>query len=106
VTEQHGRRIVDLMSPIGKGKRGLIVSPPRRADHRAEADRHVDRTNNPGVHLIVLLGRRAPEEVTDMRRSVKARSCRQLSRPSDEHTQVAELTIERAKRMVEAARTW
>ena len=98
-------RIIDLISPIGKGQRGLIVSPPKagKTTVMKQIARSIE-TNNPEVHLIVLLVDERPEEVTDMRRWVKtrARSSRRPSTgPSEEHTQVAELAIERAKRLVE-----
>ncbi|MEY2473963.1 MAG: transcription termination factor Rho [Actinomycetota bacterium] len=97
-------RIVDLMSPIGKGQRGLIVSPPKAGKTTVlkQIATSIEQ-NNPDVHLIVLLVDERPEEVTDMRRSVKGEVVAStFDRPSDEHTQVAELTIERAKRLVEA----
>ncbi|CAN5713966.1 hypothetical protein BH20ACT2_BH20ACT2_11560 [soil metagenome] len=96
-------RIVDLISPIGKGQRGLIVSPPKagKTTIMKQIARSIE-TNHPEVHLIVLLVDERPEEVTDMRRWVKGDvAASTFDRPSDEHTQVAELTIERAKRMVE-----
>jgi transcription termination factor Rho len=100
-------RIVDLVSPIGKGQRGLIVSPPKAG--KTTVMKQIARSielNNPEVHLIVLLVDERPEEVTDMRRwllkgEVAAST---FDRPADEHIQVAELTIERAKRMVESGR--
>jgi transcription termination factor Rho len=96
-------RIVDLISPIGKGQRGLIVSPPKAGKTTVlKQIAHSIEANNPEVHLMVLLVDERPEEVTDMRRSVKGEVVAStFDRPSDEHTQVAELTIERAKRMVE-----
>src|SRR5689334_11217533 len=96
-------RIVDLMSPIGKGQRGLIVSPPKAGKTTVLKQIATSiEANNPGVHLIVLLVDERPEEVTDMRRSVKGEVVAStFDRPSDEHTQVAELAIERAKRLVE-----
>jgi transcription termination factor Rho len=100
-------RIVDLISPIGKGQRGLIVSPPKAG--KTTVMKQIARSieiNHPEVHLVVLLVDERPEEVTDMKRwllkgEVAAST---FDRPSDEHTQVAELTIERAKRMVEQGR--
>jgi transcription termination factor Rho len=97
-------RIIDLISPIGKGQRGLIVSPPKAG--KTTIMKNIARaveTNNPDVHLIVLLVDERPEEVTDMKRwLVKGEvAASTFDRPSDEHTVVAELTIERAKRMVE-----
>ena len=99
-------RIVDLVSPIGKGQRGLIVSPPKAGKTTVlKQIAHSIEANNPDVHLMVLLVDERPEEVTDMRRSVKGEVIAStFDRPSDEHTQVAELAIERAKRLVEAGR--
>jgi transcription termination factor Rho len=99
-------RIVDLISPIGKGQRGLIVSPPKagKTTVMKQIARSIE-TNNPEVHLMVLLIDERPEEVTDMRRWVKGEVVAStFDRPSDEHTSVAELSIERAKRMVEEGR--
>jgi transcription termination factor Rho len=97
-------RIVDLISPIGKGQRGLIVSPPKagKTTILKQLVYSVER-NNPEVHLMVLLVDERPEEVTDMRRHVVKGEvvASTFDRPSEEHTQVAELTIERAKRLVE-----
>lgn len=99
-------RIVDLISPIGKGQRGLIVSPPKAGKTTVlKQIAHSIEANNPEVYLMVLLVDERPEEVTDMRRSVKGEVVAStFDRPSDEHTQVAELAIERAKRMVELGR--
>ncbi len=96
-------RIVDLISPIGKGQRGLIVSPPKAGKTTVlKQIAHSIEANNPEVVLMVLLVDERPEEVTDMRRSVKGEVIAStFDRPADEHTQVAELTIERAKRLVE-----
>jgi transcription termination factor Rho len=96
-------RIVDLISPIGKGQRGLIVSPPKAGKTTVlKQIAHSIEANNPEIHLMVLLVDERPEEVTDMRRSVKGEVIAStFDRPSEEHTQVAELAIERAKRMVE-----
>ena len=96
-------RIVDLLSPIGKGQRGLIVSPPKAGKTTVMKQiAHSIEANNPEVHLMVLLVDERPEEVTDMRRSVNGEVVAStFDRPSDEHTQVAELTIDRAKRLVE-----
>jgi transcription termination factor Rho len=96
-------RIVDLISPIGKGQRGMIVSPPKAGKTTVMKQiAHSIEANNPEVHLIVLLVDERPEEVTDMRRSVKGEVIAStFDRPADEHTAVAELTIERAKRLVE-----
>jgi transcription termination factor Rho len=99
-------RIVDLLSPIGKGQRGLIVSPPKAGKTTVMKQiAHSIEANNPDVHLMVLLVDERPEEVTDMRRSVRGEVIAStFDRPADEHTQVAELTIERAKRLVEVGR--
>ena len=100
-------RIVDLIAPIGKGTRGLIVSPPKagKTTVMKQIARSIE-TNNPEVHLIVLLVDERPEEVTDMRRWVKNGevAASTFDRPTEEHTQVAELTIERAKRLVETGK--
>jgi transcription termination factor Rho len=99
-------RIVDLISPIGKGQRGLIVSPPKAGKTTVlKQIAHSIEANNPEVHLMVLLVDERPEEVTDMRRSVQGEVVSStFDRPSEEHTQVAELAIERAKRLVELGR--
>ncbi len=96
-------RIVDLLSPIGKGQRGMIVSPPKAGKTTVMKQiAHSIEANNPEVHLMVLLVAERPEEATDMRRSVKGEVIAStFDRPSEEHTQVAELAIERAKRLVE-----
>jgi transcription termination factor Rho len=96
-------RIIDLISPIGKGQRGLIVSPPKAGKTTImKTIAHSIERNNPEVHLIVLLVDERPEEVTDIRRTVKGDVVAStFDRPSDEHTTVSELTIERAKRLVE-----
>jgi transcription termination factor Rho len=99
-------RIVDLLAPIGKGQRGMIVSPPKAGKTTVMKQiAHSIEANNPDVHLMVLLVDERPEEVTDMRRSVKGEVIAStFDRPSEEHTQVAELAIERAKRLVEKGR--
>ena len=96
-------RIVDLLSPVGKGQRGLIVSPPKAGKTTVlKQIAHSVEANHPEVHLMVLLVDERPEEVTDMRRSVKGEVVAStFDRPSDEHTTVSELAIERAKRLVE-----
>ena len=96
-------RIIDLISPIGKGQRGLIVSPPKAGKTTVmKTIATCIEKNNPEVKLIVLLIDERPEEVTDMRRTVKGEVIAStFDRPSDEHTQIAELAIEKAKRMVE-----
>ena len=104
--ENMTARIVDLLSPIGKGQRGLIVSPPKAGKTTVMKQiAHSIEANNPDVHLMVLLVDERPEEVTDMRRSVRGEVVAStFDRPSDEHTTVAELAIERAKRLVEMGR--
>ena len=96
-------RIVDLIAPIGKGQRGLVVSPPKAGKTTVlKQIAHCIEVNNPDVTLMVLLVDERPEEVTDMARSVKGEVISStFDRPAEEHIQVAELTIERAKRMVE-----
>jgi transcription termination factor Rho len=96
-------RIVDLISPIGKGQRGLIVSPPKAGKTTIMKQiAHSIEMNNPNVHLMVLLIDERPEEVTDMRRTVKGEVIAStFDRPADEHTKVAELALDRAKRLVE-----
>jgi transcription termination factor Rho len=96
-------RIVDLMSPIGKGQRGLIVSPPKagKTTILKELGQAIV-ANSPEVHLMVVLVDERPEEVTDMQRSVKGEIVAStFDRPADDHTQIAELAMERAKRLVE-----
>ncbi len=99
-------RIVDLLAPIGKGQRGLIVSPPKagKTTIMKQIAQSIE-VNNPEVHLMVLLVDERPEEVTDMRRSVKGEVIAStFDRPADEHTHIAELCLERAKRLVEQGR--
>ncbi|MFZ9929320.1 MAG: transcription termination factor Rho [Ilumatobacteraceae bacterium] len=99
-------RIIDLISPIGKGQRGLIVAPPKagKTTIMKEIATAIER-NNPEVQLIVLLIDERPEEVTDMRRTVRGEVISStFDRPSEEHTHVAELAIEKAKRQVEMGR--
>ena len=96
-------RIVDLIAPIGKGQRGLIVSPPKAGKTTVlqEIAQSIT-TNNPECYLMVVLVDERPEEVTDMQRSVKGEVIYStFDRPAEEHTQVAELALERAKRLVE-----
>ena len=96
-------RIIDLISPIGKGQRGIIVSPPKagKTTIMKTIATSIER-NHPEVRLMVLLIDERPEEVTDMRRTVRGEVIAStFDRPSDEHTHVAELAIEKAKRMVE-----
>jgi transcription termination factor Rho len=97
-------RIIDLISPIGKGTRGLIVSPAKAGKTTVLKDiANSISANNPECHLMVVLVDERPEEVTDMQRSVKGEVIYStFDRPAEEHTQVSELAIERAKRLVEA----
>ncbi len=99
-------RIVDLIAPIGKGQRGMIVSPPKAGKTTVMKEiANAVRANNPETHLIVLLVDERPEEVTDMQRSVDGEVIYStFDRPSDDHIQVTELTLERAKRLVEMGR--
>ena len=96
-------RIVDLIAPIGKGQRGLIVSPPKAGKTTILKEiANSITTNNPEVYLMVVLVDERPEEVTDMQRSVDGEVVfSTFDRPPDEHTQVSKLAIERAKRLVE-----
>jgi transcription termination factor Rho len=100
-------RIIDLVAPIGKGQRGMIVSPPKAGKTTVMKEiANAVRRNNPEVHLIVLLVDERPEEVTDMQRSVEGAEViySTFDRPSDDHIQATELTLERAKRLVEMGR--
>ena len=96
-------RIIDLVAPIGKGQRGLIVSPPKAGKTLVlQAIANAISTNNPEVHMMVVLVDERPEEVTDMQRTVKGEVIAStFDRPAEDHTTVAELAIERAKRLVE-----
>ena len=96
-------RVIDLVSPIGKGQRGLIVSPPKAGKTLIlQAIANAITTNNPEVHLMVVLVDERPEEVTDMQRTVRGEVIAStFDRPADDHTTIAELAIERAKRLVE-----
>jgi transcription termination factor Rho len=96
-------RIIDLIAPIGKGQRGLIVSPPKAGKTTVLQDvANALAANNPEVHLMVVLVDERPEEVTEMQRTVKGEVIYStFDRPAEEHTQVSELAIERAKRLVE-----
>ena len=99
-------RIIDLISPIGKGQRGIIVSPPKagKTTIMKTIATAIER-NSPEVELIVLLIDERPEEVTDMRRTVRGEVISStFDRPSDEHTAVAELALEKAKRRVEVGK--
>ncbi|QGK71188.1 transcription termination factor Rho [Allosaccharopolyspora coralli] len=96
-------RIIDLVMPVGKGQRALIVSPPKAGKTMVlQAIANAITTNNPECHLMVVLADERPEEVTDMQRSVKGEVIAStFDRPPADHTTVAELSIERAKRLVE-----
>ena len=96
-------RIMDIVSPIGKGQRGLIVSPPKAGKTiTLQNIANAITTNNPEVHLMVVLVDERPEEVTDMERTVAGEVISStFDRPASDHTTVAELAIERAKRLVE-----
>ncbi|GFE14350.1 hypothetical protein Sgleb_23970 [Streptomyces glebosus] len=96
-------RIIDLVTPIGKGQRGLIVAPPKTGKTMImQAIANSITRNNPECHLMVVLVDERPEEVTDMQRSVKGEVISStFDRPAEDHTTVAELAIERAKRLVE-----
>jgi transcription termination factor Rho len=100
---QLSTRIIDLVAPIGKGQRGLIVSPPKAGKTLIlQAIANAITLNNPECHLMVVLVDERPEEVTDMQRTVKGEVIAStFDRPADDHTTVAELAIERAKRLVE-----
>ncbi|TKV61087.1 transcription termination factor Rho [Nakamurella flava] len=104
-TESHllTTRVIDLVMPVGKGQRALIVSPPKAGKTMVmQAIANAIATNNPECHLMVVLVDERPEEVTDMQRSVKGEVIAStFDRPPADHTLVAELSIERAKRLVE-----
>ena len=99
-------RIIDLVSPIGKGQRGLIVSPPKAGKTMVlQAIANAITTNNPEVHLMVVLVDERPEEVTDFQRTTTGEVIAStFDRPAEDHTTIAELAIERAKRLVEMGR--
>jgi transcription termination factor Rho len=101
--QQLTTRIIDLIAPIGKGQRGLIVSPSKAGKTLVlQAIANAVTTNNPECHLMVVLVDERPEEVTDMQRSVKGEVIAStFDRPPEDHTMIAELSIERAKRLVE-----
>ena len=104
--EKLSTRIIDLIAPIGKGQRGLIVAPPKAGKTIVlQQIANAIATNNPEVHLMVVLVDERPEEVTDMQRTVKGEVIAStFDRPAEDHTTVAELAIERAKRLVELGR--
>nr|WP_209044295.1 transcription termination factor Rho [Brevibacterium marinum] len=99
----HSTRLIDLVTPIGKGQRGLIVAPPKAGKTMImQQVANAITENNPEVHLMVVLVDERPEEVTDMQRAVKGEVIAStFDRPADDHTTIAELAIERAKRLVE-----
>lgn len=101
--EKLSTRIIDLIAPIGKGQRGLIVAPPKAGKTIIlQAIAKAIAVNNPEVHIMVVLVDERPEEVTDMQRAVKGEVIAStFDRPAEDHTTVAELAIERAKRLVE-----
>ena len=96
-------RVIDMVSPIGKGQRGLIVSPPKAGKTMVmQAIANAIAANNPEVHLMVVLVDERPEEVTDFQRTVSGEVIAStFDRPADDHTTISELAIERAKRLVE-----
>lgn len=96
-------RVIDLVAPIGKGQRGLIVSPPKAGKTLVmQAIANAIAENNPEVHLMIVLVDERPEEVTDFQRTVKGEVIAStFDRPAEDHTTLAELAIERAKRLVE-----
>ncbi len=102
-TRNLTNRVIDIVAPIGKGQRGLIVSPPKAGKTLVmQSIANAISANNPEVHLMVVLVDERPEEVTDFQRSVKGEVIAStFDRPAGDHTQVAELAIERAKRLVE-----
>jgi transcription termination factor Rho len=104
--EKLTTRVIDLIMPIGKGQRALIVSPPKAGKTTIMQDiANAISRNNPECHLMVVLVDERPEEVTDMQRSVKGEVIAStFDRPPSDHTQAAELAIERAKRLVEQGR--
>ena len=104
-------RVVDLVTPIGKGQRGLIVSPPRTGKTvLLPKMANAIIKNHPECYVIVLLVDERPEEVTDMQRLVAGPNAEVVAstfdEPPEEHIHVSEIVLEKAKRMVETSRTW
>jgi transcription termination factor Rho len=106
VAENIPQRIVDLIAPIGKGQRGLIVAPPKAGKTTMmKTIANAITANHPEVYLMVLLVDERPEEVTDMRRSVRGQVISStFDEPAENHMRVADLCLEQAKRLVEAGR--
>jgi transcription termination factor Rho len=104
--KNYSSRVIDLLAPIGKGQRGLIVAPPRTGKTMLlQTIANSLNANNPEVYLIVLLIDERPEEVTDMERSVRAEVVSStFDEPPQRHVQVAEMVLEKAKRLVERKR--
>jgi transcription termination factor Rho len=104
--KQLSARLIDLLAPIGRGQRGMIVSPPKAGKTTFLKDIAAGITaNSPEIHLMVALIGERPEEVTDMRRSIKGEVFSStFDEPVEDHTRVAELVLERAKRLVEAGK--
>ncbi len=104
--EEYSTRVMDLFAPVGKGQRSLIVAQPKTGKTiLLQKIANAITTNHPEVHLLILLVDERPEEVTDMRRSVPGEIIAStFDRPADDHTQIAELAMERAKRLVEQGR--
>src|SRR5690606_16201570 len=105
-TEEKSARIIDIVAPLGKGQRALIVAPPRTGKTvLLQNIAHAITGNHPEVFLIVLLIDERPEEVTDMQRSVKGEVVSStFDEPASRHVQVAEMVIEKAKRLIEHKR--
>jgi transcription termination factor Rho len=105
-TKDRSGRVIDIVSPLGKGQRGLIVAPPRTGKTvLLQNVAHAIETNHPDVYLMVLLIDERPEEVTDMQRTVKGEVISStFDEPATRHVQVAEMVIEKAKRLVEHGR--
>jgi transcription termination factor Rho len=105
-SDELGLRVLDLVTPVGKGQRGLIVAPPRTGKTvLMQKMANAITTNHPEVYLIILLIDERPEEVTDMERNVKAEVISStFDEPADRHINVAEMVIEKAKRLVECGR--